>query len=328
MGTKERLLQFLEQHSGEFTSGEALAQQLQVSRTAIWKAINALRASGYKIQATQNRGYRLDACTDILSLNGLTEYLDRPLSFWQPELVACTASTNALVRERAASGAPEGLVILANQQTEGRGRLGRTFYSPPDTGLYLSLLLHPANLLPGQAVKITTMAAVAACEAIESFTGKQPEIKWVNDILIDSKKVCGILTEGSFSLENGRLQDVVVGVGFNVYPPADGFPETLEGVADSIFMERQNNCKNQLAARFLNRFLSIYQARDPEDYAAKYRDRSMIIGKPISVTSSVGTESAYALDIDRDCHLIVRYEDGRIQSLSSAEVSIRPLSGQ
>lgn len=325
MGTKEQLLQFLEQHKGEFLSGEALAQQLQVSRTAIWKAINGLRASGYKIQAVQNRGYCLDAGTDILSLNGMMKYLDETHPFWQPELVACTASTNAMVRERAASNAPEGLVILANQQTQGRGRLGRSFYSPPDTGLYLSLLLRPSNLRPDQATKITTMAAVAVCDAIEALTKKRAEIKWVNDILLGGKKACGILTEGSFNLETGCLQDVIIGVGFNVYPPAEGFPGALAEIATSIFAEKQDNGKNQLAAGFLNRFLNIYQAQSADDYAAAYRSRSMIIGKSILVSSASEEKPAFALDIDRDCHLVVRFEDGQIQSLSSAEVSIRPL---
>ena len=218
MGTKEELLTMLESRKGEYLSGAELAQALDVSRTAVWKAVNALRSAGYQIQAAQNRGYCLDADTDVLSLRGIQRNLEAHAAGCTLELVPCTASTNALVRERAAAGAPEGLVILANQQTRGRGRLGREFYSPPDTGLYMSLLLRPQEMEAAQAVQITTMAAVAACQAVETLTGKTAQIKWVNDILLGGQKVCGILTEGSFNLETGKPEEVVVGIGFNVYP--------------------------------------------------------------------------------------------------------------
>ena len=220
MATKERLLALLEAHKGEYLSGEELAGQLNISRTAVWKAIKSLRSAGYEIQAAQNRGYCLDASTDVLSVQGIRNYLEPCAQGCQLELIPCTVSTNALVRQRAAGGAAEGLVILANQQTKGRGRMGREFYSPPDTGLYMSLLLRPGAIPPAQAIHITTMAAVAACLAIDALCPRQPQIKWVNDILLRGKKVCGILTEGSFDLETGKLDDVVLGVGFNVYPPA------------------------------------------------------------------------------------------------------------
>lgn len=321
MDTKQQLLAYLEAHRGEYLSGETLAQQLHISRTAVWKGINALKEAGYGIQAVRNRGYCLDTEQDKLSLSGLTANLDEYGMSCQPEIQDCVTSTNALVRERAAAGAPEGLVILANRQTAGRGRLGRTFYSPPDTGLYLSLLLHPQETLPVQAARITTMAALAACQAIEAVTDQTPQIKWVNDIFIDGKKVCGILTEGSFNLETGQLDDVVVGVGFNVYPPAGGFPPEIAEIADSILQKQHSGTKNKLAAAFLNFFFQIY--REENDYAPAYRARSMVIGKPIVVSTPTASRNALALDIDRDCRLIVRYEDGSIASLSSAEVSIR-----
>ena len=321
MDTKEQLLAYLEAHRGEYLSGEALAQQLNISRTAVWKSINALKEAGYGIQAVRNRGYCLDTERDRLSLPGLLAGLAECGCHCQPEILDSVPSTNALVRERAAAGAPEGLVILANRQTSGRGRLGRTFYSPPDTGLYLSLLLHPQEVSPVQAARITTMAALAACQAIEAVTEKQPQIKWVNDIFLDGKKVCGILTEGSFNLETGRLDDVVLGIGFNVYPPAGGFPAEIADIAGSILQEQHSGTKNELAAAFLNHFFQLYQTR--ADYAPAYRARSMVIGKSIVVSGPNGSRNAVALDIDRDCRLIVRYEDGSVASLSSAEVSIR-----
>lgn len=324
MGTKEKLLALLESRKGEFVSGEEIARELAVSRTAVWKAVNALRNTGYEIDAAQNRGYCLDAHTDILSIQGIRQLLGSDGSKFNLELIPCTASTNALLRDRASAGAPEGSVILASQQTQGRGRLGREFYSPPDTGIYLSLLLRPRGMEPSKAVKLTTMAAVAACDAIEKVSGKEASIKWVNDIYLNEKKVCGILTEASYSLESGSLDYVILGIGFNVYPPAGGFPSELAGIADSILKIQTDQGKNRLAASFLRRFLEIYRGTAERDYAAVYRAKSMVIGQPIRVISPAGTRNAYALDVDRDCRLIVRWEDGTVESLSSAEVSIRP----
>lgn len=324
MGTKENLLALLEAHKGEFFSGAQIAQMLNVSRTAVWKAANALRDAGYGIDAVQNRGYCLDASTDILSAQGISALLSPECRSLRLEMLQTADSTNAILRERAIAGAPEGTVILANEQTKGRGRLGRDFYSPPDTGVYLSLLLHPADLLPAQAVKITTMAAVAACRAIAEVSRKQPKIKWVNDIYLGNKKVCGILTEASFNLESGNLDYAILGVGLNVYPPDGGFPPEIADTADSILRNQESEAKNRLAALFLNYFMEIYRDTEHTNYAEEYRANSLIIGQAIRVISPAGARNAYALDVDKDCRLIVRYEDGTIDQLSSAEVSIRP----
>lgn len=321
MGTREKLLALLESRKGEYCSGEEIASLLSVSRTAVWKAVNSLREAGYPIDAVQNRGYCLDSRTDILSEQGIRQHLSPRLEHLELEVLPSVSSTNALLRERAALGAPEGSVILANQQTGGRGRLGRTFYSPPDTGVYLSLLLRPSQMEPAQAVKITTMAAVAACRAIEEVSGGEPQIKWVNDVLLNGKKVAGILTEAAFNLENGRLDYAVLGIGFNVYSPVGGFPQELAEIAGSIFPSREDRGKNRLAASFLNRFLELY--RGETEYAESYREKSMVIGRPIQVISPSGTRNALALDVDRDCRLIVRYDDGSVDRLSSAEISIR-----
>lgn len=323
MGTKEQLLALLEAHKGEFFSGAQIANILNVSRTAVWKAANSLREAGYGIDAVQNRGYCLDASTDVLSAQGIYAHLSPVCHALRLEVLQTADSTNALLREKANAGAPEGTVLLANQQTKGRGRLGRDFYSPPDTGVYLSLLLRPTNLLPAQAVKITTMAAVAACRAIAEISGKAPKIKWVNDIFLGDKKVCGILTEASFNLESGHLDYAIMGIGLNVYPPEGGFPPEIAETADAILRNQESEAKNRLSALFLNSFMEIYRNPEQSDYASEYRANSMVIGQAIRVISPTGSRNAYALDVDKDCRLIVRYEDGTIDQLSSAEISIR-----
>ena len=323
METKDKLLALLQSRQGEFVSGEEIAEALTLSRTAVWKAANALRASGYRIDAVRNRGYRLDAGTDILSQSRIEALLGSDGSGLTLEVLSCVDSTNSRLREKANAGIPEGYAILAGQQTGGRGRLGRRFYSPPDTGLYLSLLLRPTHLLPSEAVGITTMAAVAACRAIEEVSSRQAKIKWVNDIYLDGKKVCGILTEASIGLESGSLDYAVVGVGFNVFLPEGGFPQEISQIAGAILPQPQEDARNRLAAAFLKQFLAIYRSGGT-GYAEEYRRRSLVIGKPIQVLSPAGARSAVALDVDNSCRLIVRYDDGSVASLSSAEISIRP----
>lgn len=322
-GTKEKLLAFFEENKGAYFSGEEIAERLSVSRTAVWKAVNSLRSEGYEIDAVQNKGYCLSASTDILSAQGIRKYLKPVCSFLELEVLPVAESTNVLLKERAGAGAKEGHVILANTQTGGRGRLGRSFYSPADTGIYMSLLLRPQGYCPDQAVRLTTMAAVAACEAIEEVSGKNAQIKWVNDVYMDYKKVSGILTEAAFSLEDNGLDYIVVGIGINAYPPKEGFPPEVEQIASAVFRTRQSDGKNHLAAAFLNRFMGYYAARDNMDYAKEYRARSLVIGKKIRVISPAGQREGLALDVDEECRLLVQYGDGSRETLSSGEISIR-----
>lgn len=324
MGTKEKLLALFEADKGKFFSGEELAARLAVSRTAVWKAVNSLRKEGYEIQAVRNKGYSLSVSTDILSIQGVEKYLNPEHSYIELEILPDIGSTNDYLREKAAQGKGEGYAVVAGAQTRGKGRTGRSFYSPADTGIYLSLLLRPKDCGPAQAVKFTTMAAVAACEAIEKVSHRSPQIKWVNDIYIDGKKVSGILTEASVSLENGSLEYVLLGIGINVYPPEKGFPQELRETAGSVFQERKSDGKNQLAAGFLNRLMEIYTKEETGEYAEEYRKRSMVLGKRIQILTPEGEKGARALEIDKDCRLLVEYEDGNRELLRAGEIRIRP----
>lgn len=323
MSTKESILALFEEQRGAYFSGEEIAARLAVSRAAVWKAVNSLRKEGYEIDAVPNKGYRLAADTDILSIQGIEKYLDPVCRTLNLCVLPAAESTNTLLREKANAGFPEGTVILANTQTKGRGRRGRNFYSPVDTGLYLSVLLRPDEVTPKQAVKITTMAAVAVCEAAEEISGKETSIKWVNDIYQEGRKISGILTEASISMENGSVEYVILGIGMNVYPPKEGFPEEIREIAGSVFEERQHDGKNRLAAGVLNHFFKEYRKPDRTDYVEKYRAKSFVVGKEITILSPSGNRKAMALDVDQDCHLIVQYENGETEQLSSGEISIR-----
>ncbi len=323
MSIKESVLRLFEDNRGTYFSGEEIAQNLSVSRAAVWKAVNTLRKEGYCIDAVTNKGYCLSARTDILSPQGIYKYLDPQSATLDIHVVPVTESTNRLVREKANQGVPEGYTLIAAAQTEGRGRNGRSFYSPSETGVYLSMLLRPVDCAPQKAVRITTMAAVAMCEAIEAVSDQKPQIKWVNDIFVRGKKVCGILTEGAFSLENGLLEYAVLGIGLNIYAPKDGFPAPLEQIAGPIFEAPEDDIKNRLAAAFIGSFLRYYHSSDPSICTQKYRQYSLVIGKEILVLSPSGSRKAFAEEIDDACRLKVRYESGETAYLSHGEIRIQ-----
>ena len=225
-------------------------------------------------------------------------------------------------RELANAGAPEGTVVLAATQTAGRGRKGRSFYSPAGTGVYVSILLRP-DLAPVVASRITTAAAVAVCDAVEAVSGRAAAIKWVNDVLIDGKKICGILTEASFGMESGRVDYAVLGTGINVYAPQDGFPAEIKQVAGSVLEHSLPDAKNRIAAAYLSSLLPLYRTLGSAETISAYRKRSLAIGRTVTVLSGEGTRSARALDVDDRCRLLVEYGDGTHAALSSGEISIK-----
>ncbi|MGN0335779.1 MAG: biotin--[acetyl-CoA-carboxylase] ligase [Lachnospiraceae bacterium] len=323
MTTKEKLLELFESNKGMFFSGEELAGKLGVSRAAVWKAVKSLREDGYEIEAATNRGYSLSLKTDILSPQGIRKYLNPELENMDIVVLPTAGSTNEVVREKANSGIPEGYLIITNEQTRGRGRCGRDFFSPYGTGIYMSLLLRPHQYSARQAVRITTMAAVAMCEAIEEVSGEKAEIKWVNDIYVKGKKVCGILTEASFGLESGVLEYAVLGAGLNIYRPRGGFPGELEETAGAVFDRTGDDVKNRLAAVFLNRFMKYYSTRDQTSYAEEYRRRSLAIGREVNVIFQNQSRRAFVHGIDDECRLFVEYDDGEKETLSCGEISIR-----
>ena len=323
MTTKEKLLALLEDSKGTFFSGEEIARTLQVSRAAVWKAVNALREDGYTIDAATNKGYRLSPDSDILSPQGIRRFLKPEYRDLDLTVLPTAPSTNALVREKANQGRPEGCIIIACEQTDGRGRYGRQFFSPVDSGVYLSLLLRPTAYSPQQATCLTAAAAAAMCQAIEAVTGQQPGIKWVNDIFLHGKKVCGILTEAAVGLETGTLNYMVLGAGVNLYPPVKGFPEEIQSIAGSVLEHSCPEAKNRLVGEFLNRFWYFYTHPECRAYLEDYRARSLAIGRRVTVLSNGQAVSVYAYGIDDDFRLLVRYENGDTEALSYGEIRIQ-----
>ena len=321
MTTKESILALLEENRGASLSGEELAARLGISRSAVWKAIGSLRQEGHAIAAATNRGYLLRPESDVLCKEAVLPHLKSKVELILPKEVG---STNTLLRELALQGAPHGTVALADKQSAGRGRRGRSFLSP-DGGIYLSILLRPA-LSAAQGVRLTIAACVGVCRAMKAVCGLDGDIKWVNDIFLNGKKVCGILTEGSAGLESGLLDYAVVGVGLNYRAPAGGFPPELREIAGSLYGQGETPPlpRGRMAAALIDSLMEALAHPEDEALMAEYRSRSLVPGKRVLVLQGDSQRPALAEDILSDGSLLVRYADGATEALFSGEVSILP----
>ncbi len=323
MSTRQKVLEELERKKGMSISGEELAARLNVTRAAIWKAIQELKKEGYQIEAATNRGYCLDANTDILSAEGIKLYLPTSLKEISILVYDRLDSTNQAAKKAALEGAAHGTVFLAGEQTAGRGRMGRSFYSPPHCGIYMSFILRP-ELTAGEAGLLTTAAAIAVCRAIEKVTTRRAQIKWVNDILLEGKKICGILTEAAADLESGQLEYAVLGIGINYTVPPGGYPQTLTEKAGALFgKEAEGVGRNRLAAEVICQALQICSALKEREYLKEYRSRSAVIGRPVRLTGR--NLEATAVDIGSEGQLVLEFPDGRREQLASGEIQIKGL---
>lgn len=320
--TKQGVLRILQDNPDRHVSGEELAGLLNVSRTAVWKAVRQLEKEGYSVEAASGSGYRLRPDCDVLSADGIRRHLRHQEI--RPLVYPSVSSTNTLLKTMASENAPEGTAVIAAEQSGGRGRLGRSFFSPSGSGLYLSLLLRP-ECTAAEAVRLTACAAVAAAEAAEELSGRPAGIKWVNDVIMGGKKVCGILTEAGMDLESGRLSYVIVGIGMNLREPENGFPEEIRSVAGAVFGgEPVPDLRNRLAAQVLDRLTGYAENPGSPALFEAYRKRSFVLGKEIMILSpGKAPVRAAAEGLNRDFSLRVRTEDGSVSSISSGEISIR-----
>lgn len=320
MSTREEVLSLLETHKGEAVSGERIARALNLSRNAVWKAVKALRADGHLIESLGKHGYRLSEESDVLSAEGIKSFLCEREDV-DVHVFPSLASTNITAKELAIHGAMHGTVVFADTQNAGRGRFGRSFYSPPGCGLYMSVVLKPERLPFDNPTIITSIAAALTLEAIEALTGLPVRVKWVNDLYINEKKICGILTEAVMNVESGAIDFLVVGIGVNVNTPGKVFPDELNSNISSILIESEaplSRCR--LAAEILSRIIDL---RDPAPSLALYREKLLYVGERVTVHAPGGKYEAVILSVDDECHLRVRTDDGRETVLSSGEISIR-----
>ncbi len=329
MKTKEAVLLYLQEHTGEPISGEIMALALNKSRTSIWKAIQSLKKEGYSIESSTNKGYTLSQNNDVLSEQQITQELiqqHHPID-WVIQTMESTTSTNDLAKLYANQNSTTPAIFISEEQIAGRGRLGRKFVSPSKTGLYISLCLFPTIALEDLSL-ITCATAVACVETIEQLTGKSLNIKWVNDLFYQDKKVGGILTEVISDFESQQVQSLIVGMGINLIENPQSFPEELHSIVGSIFSsktEYSNSSfnRNQFIATFLEKWTFYYQNLSQREFISSYKEYSNVIGKSIKVIEGNQVYHAYAKDIDENGHLIIEKEDKSLHALSYGEVSIR-----
>ena len=330
--SRQAVLKFLRAHPESCLSGEEMSRTLGLSRTAVWKAVDALRKEGYTIEARSGQGYRLLETPDHLSEAEVRAFLGTPEGIGR-KLICLEEidSTNNYAKQLALSGGEDGTVILAEQQTAGRGRMDRVFASPKGLGIYLTVLLRP-DLPPERLMPVTALAGVAVCRAVSEACGLELDLKWPNDPVLRGKKVCGILTELSLEAETGRLQSLVLGIGLNVHQKPEDFPPELREMAASLDQALSEPVSRPRLAAALIRQLdrlhqTLYDGELQEDLE-EYRRRCVNLGKPLQLLHSDGSrEQVEGLGIDQDFALRVRRADGSVQAVRSGEVSVRGLYG-
>ena len=323
---KTKILKLLRKADG-YVSGQQICEQLDVSRTAVWKVIRQLKEEGYQIEAVRNRGYRIVEMPDVLTGEELkslmqTQWAGRNIVYY-PE----TDSTNLRIRELGDAGAPHGTLAVADMQTSGRGRRGRTWESPPGSSIYMSILLRP-DIIPGAAPMLTLVMACSVAEGISDCENVDVRIKWPNDVIAGGKKLVGILTEMSTQID--YINHVTIGVGINVNMTE--FPENIRDTATSLRLETGHKVRRApLIAAIMKRFEENYavflKTQDMSGLMEKYSGMLINLDRDVLVLGAEDSYKAHALGIDRQGELIVRREDGTEEKIYAGEVSVRGVYG-
>ncbi len=326
MAMKSEILALLRE-SGDYISGQELCNRFGVSRTAVWKVMKQLKEEGYIIEAVQNKGYRLTENPDVFSASELksrirNQWAGRELYFYGE-----TGSTNTDAKRLGEEGAPHGTVVAADMQTAGRGRRGRTWESPAGKDIYFSILLRP-EFAPDKAAGLTLVMALAVARAVEEKCGVEAGIKWPNDVVVNGKKICGILTE--MTVETDYIQHVVTGVGINVN--MDSLPEEIRESATSLFLESgKKTARAELLQAVLERFEEYYgkYAADlgMDSILGEYNARLVNRDRQVRVLDPKGEWEGVAKGINASGELLVETSAGRTVEVYAGEVSVRGLYG-
>jgi len=315
MTLRDNIIYQLEKKRGSFISGQEIAKSAGVSRNAVSKAIHSLKNEGFLIESVNNSGHRLLENSDILSEFGIRAFLNDSVDL-EIKTFKTIDSTNNEAKRAIAEGMTKDGIFVADQQSSGRGRRGRSFYSPEKSGLYFTAVLHPDVSL-SDSVGITALTAVVVADVISEITKKHPQIKWVNDIFIDNKKVCGILTEAVSDFEANRVEAVIVGIGINL--TTDLFPEEISEIAGSV--GSINRC--YLTAEIFKRLKTGCESLADRKFMDDYRKYSLVIGKEVEFSRNGRDYIATARDISNDGSLLVITKDGEEIALNGGEISVK-----
>lgn len=320
---KEALLHMLSENEGEFVSGQEISNKLSCSRTAIWKHISELRKSGYTIEAVQKRGYRLVTSPNLVTAEEVSLYTGNGTFGKKITYKSSVKSTQEIAHSLAREGAAEGSIVLADEQTGGRGRLGRAWQSPAGTGVWMSLILKP-NIPLQKAPQLTLLIAVAASKAIEKVTGLEAAIKWPNDILINGKKTAGILTE--LQAEADSIHSVIVGIGMNVNQESKHFSDEIAQIATSLSIEGGQTYKRaEIIGVLLQEIEMLYHQYLEKGFGViklLWEARAFSLGKRITARSVSGSITGYAKGITEEGVLLLEDDMGQVHSIYSADIEI------
>ncbi|NCU16401.1 biotin--[acetyl-CoA-carboxylase] ligase [Pallidibacillus pasinlerensis] len=321
---RQALLDAFKHADGEYISGEKLAQTIGCSRTAIWKHIEELKKDGFQVEAVRKKGYRLVTPSNKLSEDEIylglqTETIGRSVYFYES-----VSSTQKIAKEYAMNGANHGTLIVADEQTEGRGRMVRKWHSPKGTGIWASFILRPDIQLQ-HAPQLTLLTAVAVVLAIKDVTNIIPEIKWPNDILINGRKVCGILTE--LQAEEDRIQSVIIGIGINVNQSTENFSDDIQMIATSLKIELEQTVNRteiiQKLCYYLEQLLNLYISEGFPPIKRLWETYAISIGKQITARTLKGTFEGLALGINDEGVLLLKQANGEIIEILSADIEIK-----
>ena len=323
---KGEILKLLKE-TGGYLSGQELCERFGVSRTAVWKVMNQLKDEGYEIEAVRNKGYVLRSTPDVLSKEELESTIHTDWAGANVFFFERTDSTNTRVKRLAESGEPHGTLAVAEIQDGGKGRRGRSWVSPPGVGIWMSLLLRP-QIDSVSASMLTLVMALSVSRGIKETTGIDTQIKWPNDLVLNRKKICGILTE--MSTELMEIQYVVIGSGINV--SQEGFPEEIKETATSLLIEtgkqyRRSSIVAQVMKAFEEYYQSFCETEDMSGLKEEYNKRLVNLGREVLVLAPSGEFSGISEGINEKGALIVRLADGTKTEVISGEVSVRGVYG-
>ncbi|OAB46883.1 bifunctional biotin--[acetyl-CoA-carboxylase] synthetase/biotin operon repressor [Paenibacillus antarcticus] len=321
---EETLLNILLEDPNGFVSGEEMSRRLSISRTAVWKQINKLRTLGYEFEAVSNKGYRILIKPDNLDKLTLNNALNTVMMGSVLEIIKSTVSTQEEARQRAELGAPEGTVIIAEEQTGGKGRLGRKWFSPYGKGIWMSLVLRPQQPLEFTS-QLTLLTGVAVCRAIRKRTGLDVGIKWPNDILMNQRKVCGILLEST--VEDKVVRYCIAGIGISVNIDREEYPEDLRDIATSLKAESGATVdRSLLIAAILEEFETLYQLYAQEGFlpiASLWEALSVTINQEVVFNTTQGLREGLAVGLDPSGALLVDTGMGNIVPVISGDVKLK-----
>ncbi|WP_017755553.1 bifunctional biotin--[acetyl-CoA-carboxylase] synthetase/biotin operon repressor [Calidifontibacillus oryziterrae] len=320
---RKQLLKLFSDHDGEFLSGQMLSEALGCSRTAIWKHIEDLRKDGFELEAVQRKGYRILSKPDRLSGNEIQLGLKTNTFGRFVHYEESVPSTRTIAHKLSYEGAPEGAIVVAEEQVAGRGRLDRSWFSPKYSGIWFHIILRP-NIPPQQAPQLTLLAAVSVVRGIKAATGIQCEIKWPNDILLNGKKLVGILTE--LQAETDQIHAVIIGIGINVNQQPEHFPDDLKKTATSLAIEKGTKLNRseilQAILKEMENLYSDYLENGFQVVKLLWESHAVSIGKQITARTFNGTLTGKALGITDDGVLLLQDHHGKIHHIYSADIEI------